>query len=425
MNDKMMSSLFLKRFSLLLVVIILTAATPMRKLSKKNLAYLYDRSDFTDVSWMVYHVSEKSSRIYGDISLKGMSYRHAWNNDGEARAKFQVTFHLLESYESKDIIDSSTMIFTDSLHFGTDLHVVISNDFHTPYKGDYLLKVLLTDMNNPENNLMDYVHVYKSNRLSAQNFMITDENGNPIFQPVLEKEEKFVLKYNDPDRKELTVRYYNREFPLAQTPFALDRRETYTFKPDSLYTLELNNGISSLLEFPFRGIYFIQPDKEQPEGYTIFRFEDSFPTINTTEKALRTLRYLTTEAEFNKLNSYQDQKMAIDSFWLDRASNNPERARNMIKRYYNRVEFANREFTSYHDGWKTDRGLVYIIYGPPSEVYRKTDEEEWIYGERGNPLSIRFFFDKVENPFTQNDYSLQRSPVYKTSWYIAIENWKR
>jgi hypothetical protein len=82
-------------------------------------------------------------------------------------------------------------------------------------------------------------------------------------------------------------------------------------------------------------------------------------------------------------------------------------------------------FSSYQEGWKTDRGLIYIIYGPPSEVYRRDDEEEWIYGERGNPMSIRFYFMKVENPFTNNDFSLQRSPIYKTSWYVAVENWRR
>ena len=82
-------------------------------------------------------------------------------------------------------------------------------------------------------------------------------------------------------------------------------------------------------------------------------------------------------------------------------------------------------FSSYQEGWKTDRGLIYIIYGPPSEVYRKTGEEEWIYGERNNPLSIKFYFYNIENPFTLNDYSLNRQPTYKTSWYIAIENWRR
>jgi GWxTD domain-containing protein len=137
------------------------------------------------------------------------------------------------------------------------------------------------------------------------------------------------------------------------------------------------------------------------------------------------LRYLTTQKEYDQLLDASDYKAAVDNFWLERATNQPERAKNMIARYYQRVWDSNMMFSSYQEGWKTDRGIIYIIYGTPSEVYRKSGEEEWIYGERGNPMSIKFYFYEVDNPFTQNDYRLQRSPSYKTSWYIAIENWRR
>jgi len=40
-------------------------------------------------------------------------------------------------------------------------------------------------------------------------------------------------------------------------------------------------------------------------------------------------------------------------------------------------------------------------------------------------MSIRFFFDEVVNPFTDNELELERSPNYKTSWMIAVENWRR
>jgi len=180
-----------------------------------------------------------------------------------------------------------------------------------------------------------------------------------------------------------------------------------------------------MLELPYAGIYHIQTDLGRPEGITLYRFDEGFPEVNIPAMALAPLRYLTTEKEFEKLLSYRDYKTAVDSFWLERASYSPVRAKNMIKKFYQRVVDVNLLFSSYQEGWKTDRGLLYIIYGPPSEVYRDDGEEEWIYGEKGNPMSIRFYFLQVENPFTGNDYSLQRSTIYKTSWYIAVENWRR
>jgi hypothetical protein len=42
-----------------------------------------------------------------------------------------------------------------------------------------------------------------------------------------------------------------------------------------------------------------------------------------------------------------------------------------MEEYYRRVAFANRSFTTFRDGWKTDRGMVYIILGPPDEIERR------------------------------------------------------
>ena len=75
------------------------------------------------------------------------------------------------------------------------------------------------------------------------------------------------------------------------------------------------------------------------------------------------------------------------------------------------------------------QGAVYqdgkLILEEIQEVYRKQGEEEWIFGEKGNPMSIKFLFYEAENPLTSNDFRLQRSTAYQTSWYIAVDNWRR
>ena len=136
------------------------------------------------------------------------------------------------------------------------------------------------------------------------------------------------------------------------------------------------------------------------------------------------LRYLTTKKEFNELLLQKNKKIAVENFWIEIAGNQ-SRAKSLIRKYYNRVQEANRLFTSYLEGWKTDRGLIYIIFGPPNIVYRMSDYERWIYGEAGNKLSLKFDFVKVNNPFTDNDYSLVKSPDYKEKWYHAVNYWRR
>ena len=95
----------------------------------------------------------------------------------------------------------------------------------------------------------------------------------------------------------------------------------------------------------------------------------------------------------------------------------PERAREVIKAYYNRVQNANEFFTSYDEGWKTDRGIIYIIYGPPNVAKKYGYSETWIYGEENSYKSINFNFVKVLNHFSDNDYVLIRSETYKDEYY--------
>lgn len=412
------------RNNTLLVLLLLMASTAFsQKLSKTDLGPMYSEYQFTPMKALVYHTSGDSSAVYMNISLHHFLYRKI--EGGKPEASFSVSYRLYPAYNSKSPVEEGTRYFTDSLHQGEEMEMAIDFKIRAPRGADYVLWLRLTDLHDPEHSVITVIDVFKGDAISDQDFFITDENEYPLFDPYILRDQYFKIRCNDPGIGEFIIRYYNRSFPIAKTPFAMDKNVTYTFEPDSFYSISLTGGITPLMELKYPGIYHIQANLANPEGLTLYRFDDGFPDVSSPGQALAPLRYLTTEKEYDRLIAYPDYKVAIDSFWLERASNNPERARNMIKKYYQRVVDVNTLFTSFHEGWKTDRGLVYIIYGPPSEVYRDEEEEEWIYGERGNPMSIRFYFSKVGNPFTNNDFSLQRSPVYKTSWYIAVENWRR
>ena len=120
----------------------------------------------------------------------------------------------------------------------------------------------------------------------------------------------------------------------------------------------------------------------------------------------------------------ENKKDAIDNSWL-KITGNPDRGKSIIKKYYSRVQSANKHFASYIDGWKTDRGMIYIVYGPPDVVYRGSAMESWTYGEEGNLISLNFTFLKTPNPISDNDFVLDRSPIYKNSWYLAVDAWRQ
>jgi GWxTD domain-containing protein len=415
----------MKIYKLLVFLIILSQGVSAKKVGKTDLASLYDQKGFTNLQMQVYHTSDSVSTVYLDIQLKDFHYRHYLENN-LYKAYFKVYYELYSDYDSKFPIDSASVFFTDTTGYDSEIEMIVNFDVKADYPANYILKVNLYDLYGKEgNSVWDIIELNKTTHHSRQNFLLKDSDGYPLFKKALNAGQTFIIERKEADSTDLFIRYFNKDFPIAKPPFSNEKQETYKFEPDSFYTVNIVNGETPVMELPYKGIYHFQTDVTQDDGFTLFNFSEGFPRIETPLQAIQPLRYLTTQKEFNKLLSYENKKAAVDSFWLHRASGNPDRARKMIQKYYGRVVRANRLFSSYQEGWKTDRGLIYIIYGPPSEVYMKKGEEEWVYGERGNPLSIKFFFYESENPLTANDFRLQRSSSYQTSWYVAIENWRR
>ena len=71
---------------------------------------------------------------------------------------------------------------------------------------------------------------------------------------------------------------------------------------------------------------------------------------------------------FMQLSNDEERDKFIESFW-DRRNPNPDSEDNEFKdEHYRRIEYANEHFAAGVQGWRTDRGRIYIVYGPPDEI---------------------------------------------------------
>jgi GWxTD domain-containing protein len=81
--------------------------------------------------------------------------------------------------------------------------------------------------------------------------------------------------------------------------------------------------------------------------------------------------YIITNEErsaFKKLSTDDERESFIENFW-ERRNPNPGSPENEYKEeYYRRIAYANEHYASGIPGWKTDRGRIYIMYGPADEV---------------------------------------------------------
>jgi len=74
--------------------------------------------------------------------------------------------------------------------------------------------------------------------------------------------------------------------------------------------------------------------------------------------------------EWDKLKSLDEKRKFLYSFWKRRDMNDTPRFE-MRDEYFKRLKEANIKYKEgFKDGWKSDRGRIYIVYGIPSNVDR-------------------------------------------------------
>lgn len=125
-------------------------------------------------------------------------------------------------------------------------------------------------------------------------------------------------------------------------------------------------------------------------------WRDTAPSAEDYHTAVEQLRYIATSQEMKRLKECPPKKRRelLREFWK-RRDPTPETSRNELREeYYRRVEFSNVNFKAMVDGWRSDRGRIYIIYGRPDEVERHPFETEtvsyqiWYYYEK----KLKFIF---------------------------------
>jgi GWxTD domain-containing protein len=214
------------------------------------------------------------------------------------------------------------------------------------------------------------------------------------------------------------VSYYNDEFPAAAPSFSeAQARVPRAMEADSVFRLRAGDEIV----FSMKGLYLIQKDTNALEGLA-FRSEDDYPQYTKLASLPGPLIYITTKQEYDRLETVDGNKRAFDRIILQ-ITLDTDRARTLMRSYFRRVELANRFFTSYKQGWKTDRGMIYIIFGKPDEVFRFDDREVWRY-DNERFKNISFNFSRSTSVFDPDNFVLIREKKYEDTWYEVIDLWR-
>ncbi len=106
-------------------------------------------------------------------------------------------------------------------------------------------------------------------------------------------------------------------------------------------------------------------------------------TANDIESAIKQVLYIATPDEWKALDKAPEEKKLEEftKFWKRHDPTPGTEVNEAMEAHYGRVEYANQNFSvMQREGWKTDRGMVYIVLGPPDDIVREpypSDMRPW------------------------------------------------
>jgi GWxTD domain-containing protein len=244
------------------------------------------------------------------------------------------------------------------------------------------------------------------------------KNSSPF--PLLEQfcNENDTLSFSTTKNDSILVEYVSQTDSLALPPMYLGMNPYILTKNYQIFKIGANTkwipAKTGLYVFSYSG------DKAK---FSIVVHNSKFPTFTKARELIKALSYITTNEERATLLGASNPKEALDEFLIN-LTGDQNLAKNIIKSYFKRVTEANQFFTTNKEGWKTDKGMIYIIFGAPDKVYFENGHEDWSYEK--NPLynELNFYF---QHQYTDQGivYELERLKDYQKIWISITEKWRK
>ncbi|MHB1050806.1 MAG: GWxTD domain-containing protein [Bacteroidota bacterium] len=182
--------------------------------------------------------------------------------------------------------------------------------------------------------------------------------------------------YTPRERDSIELHYTITDFKGKQLLDKFQTYETAGRKTQVITRLDSTQYQTGAYTISVEARSLIRPDEVLPaikkKGFFV-RWGNMPLSITDLDLAIKQARYIAKDNEFAAFeNADTDEKKRalFDEFWK-RRDPNPATSRNeFMEEYYSRVDYANKNFSHYIPGWRTDMGMVFIIFGSPNNVER-------------------------------------------------------
>lgn len=389
---------FFLAFTFILISIAGIAQDNISKNHQKNVSdavyfqdFLSFTSDKADLSRLDVYVQVPYKNLKFSKSSQGFT------------AKYSLTASVFDSSGSKMIVEKTwneTINVIDYNASTSKENYNLSKRSFDLTSGIYKIKTMLTDKDSRQEatgeNIFEIKDFKKNISLSDLLLISRIDSKNNIFPNV---------NRNYPSSKNKIQIYFetylkdsiNNNITLNISVINSDNQNIHTESESRNLKPGTNQIIYSLKEFEFDlGVYNLRVAIVDSTGKEITYSSKSFYShwrglpvvIKDIDKAISQTVYIASPEELDQMEdgeNVQDKTKRFLEFWKkkDPSPNNDENE--IFDEYFRRIIFSNENFSNYTEGWRSDRGMVYTILGPPNNVDRHPFEydskpyEVWEY----------------------------------------------
>jgi GWxTD domain-containing protein len=409
-----------------------SCSAPKPVFDSKDLSYIYNPTKSSiNPRYNVYNQSEDVSVLSVKLFASDLFFSEA-NPQGVPTAQMLINIKLYNVSQGRNLTD--TVAYNISIVkekgrpeyvYDIPLTVEKGNDYTAEVRLMDRLRLIVIQAFVPFNTMSD------KNRYNFK--VVSHFDKNELFNPVLKIDEYINLLYSKSHTDSLFISYYKPFREVPDPPSMMLPQKVLDYAPEKVIALHYSDTMPIM--FPREGIYHCTLGRDIIEGYTFLNLGPTYPTMKSPDLMIEPLAYLATPDELDSLRVAAKPKLALDNFWI-KLGGNVDKARELIRIYYTRVLYTNFYFTSYTEGWRSERGMIYIIYGPPDKVYKTVEGENWGYKKPvvksswGGRYSVKeeymfFNFKKRANEYSDNDYYIARNETLVTFWDKAVMSWRK
>jgi len=319
-------------------------------------------------------------------------------------ARYQINIGISDSKGVSVLTEDRTFKATEEQYAAT-IEPKIKDVRHFQFKlspGDYFFKIRLLDLNSNRIGVQERekkIRAFDLNELNLSDVLFLNTTKTDTIKP-----SNIIPSFGIPVQEkiylyaEIITPYKNSELKIESNLKSNSGKESFSFSEDIIP----KNPITKILlqinqESMVQGVNKLQlkvtsgnQSKLVIKDVIFISGREGFAGL-AIENMIEPLRYVTDGDDWKKMNnaSEEEAEKAFREFWNQRDPTPGTPENELFNEFYKRVEYANKNFSySRSSGWKTDRGRVYIVYGPPDRIqqttptaYTKGNYEIWYYEE--------------------------------------------